>query len=708
VTTPIADARVPRRLRWPLGAAAAAILACAAELAARQIVRQSLLATLGLPAPSSFVILCVAFAAGLCGAAWLWWRAGLSASRVVALGLLVALPAGLAAQQQVGARLQSDGFFYFAFLRSLVNDRDVDLSNDYALIGVASDSLLSPTATGHAQSAWSVGPAIAWLPFYAVGEAGARFAAAKGADVALDGSSFPYRQAVCVAGLCYGLLGFWFCFLLAGRHVAAPLAALSTAALALGSFMTWYLVKEPTMSHATSMCVVAAFLYACSVTGAARTRRQWAALGLLGGFMLAVRWQNAIFMAFPAWDLVTSSSAEALPHGDGERQQAAVGGERRQPAIGGWRRTVVHGVIFGACALAAFAPQLAAWNAIYGSPVAVSPLSPDMRWTHPAIVEMLWSSRNGLFSSSPVTYLAAIGLVVAAVTGRAPGGLGLAVFALAVYVNASVGDWWGGSAFGARRFDGTIPLLVLGLAAGLDVARAWIARRPLVPLAAAIALLALWNVTAIVAALGGRFGGSMPQSFEDLAVDQVHTAYRWFGHPFSYPANLAYAARHGVPPASWDTFAFPMLGDPTRPYGKIDVGARDDVYLGEGWHAAETESGGPTFRWTTRRAELLVPLAHAAPLVVQLQVKPFVPPGASARVDVTVNGRPVGSAPLAPDWQRLELPTEPSAWRPGVNRVWLAWSAAAVPAAVGVGKDRRELGGMVDYLRVQVVGQGRY
>ena len=656
---------------------------CAFDLACRQVVRQSPIERVVGYAVSAGVVVAIAGLAVLAAAAWSWWRGTLSVSRTMALVLAFSLPAGLALQQEFGARLGSDGFFYYAFLRSIVNDGDVNLSNDYVLLGLSGEIVTSRTATGHAPTAWSIGPAIAWIPFYPLGHLGARHLAASGQPVATDGSSFPYRQAICVAGLCYGLLGFWWCFRFGAVFVRDGVAALATVGIALGSFMTWYLVKEPTMSHATSMCVVAAFLLVWARTREDRAVWQWAVLGVLGGFMAATRWQNALFLAFPAWDAVTGLA----PGGERRRRQHAL----RGPAV------------FACASVAGFAPQLIAWNAIYGSPLAVSPDSPELYWTRPDIVRVLWSSRNGLFSFSPIAYVGAIGLVIAAVRGRAPDWLSLAVFLASVWVNASVQDWWGGTAYGARRFDGTLPLLVLGLAAAIDAAAAWVARRPMVPVAVLVGSLVLWNLTAMGAAMAGAFGGSMPQSFAALAAEQARLLHRWFGYPFSYPANLLFAAREGVAPSRYDDLAFPMLEDPSRPYGRIDLGERDESYVGDGWYGAESARDGRSFRWTAARGELLLPLHHATRLTVQAQVRPFTYAGSLPILIVRINGHGFGPFPLTPDWQRVEFATEASTWKTGVNRVELVWPGAGSPVRLKMGNDPRELGGMVDYFRIAVL-----
>jgi len=70
-------------------------------------------------------------------------------SRRLAPYLFAALfAAGVAAQVHLGARLQSDGFYYFAYLRSIAFDGDVEFTNDYKLLGLGDKvHLFSPTPT---------------------------------------------------------------------------------------------------------------------------------------------------------------------------------------------------------------------------------------------------------------------------------------------------------------------------------------------------------------------------------------------------------------------------------------------------------------------------------------------------------------------------------------------------------------------------------
>jgi hypothetical protein len=666
-------------------AAAAALGIIVVELVAREVARRSLLELAGGSTVGLGALMLAAIVAGALGAA-----ASRRSPRVrVAMLFTTLFALGVAEQIHVGARLQSDGFYYFAYLRSIAFDRDVEFSNDYRLLGLGDKPhLFEPTPTGYAQSAWTIGPAFVWAPFFAAAHPVAARLNASGADVSTNGISYPYRQAVCIAGLFYGLLGCWFTYRFARLFFDATLAAGAVACTVAGSFMLWYIVKEPSMTHAPAMAGVAAFVWMWGSTHGRRTRLQWALLGLLAGFITMIRWQNALFAILPAYE------ALAL-------------------LIGAWRRndraalnaTLAGGALFTACAVLGFLPQMLAWQSIYGSYLAVSPVGPQIRWWDPHLVDILWSSRNGLLSWSPVLYIGALGLFAFAMAKPAIGVPALLAIAVMTYFNASIQDWWGSAGYGGRRFDGTIPLFVLGVAAFAGRAAVIAARHPMKVVTAAGGLLLAWNLTLMRSAHEGhvRIGESM--SFGEAGAHQARAFHRWFGHPFTYPVSIFYAARNGVRIGDYDLLsANRFLGDPLRPYGRIDVGdTADGPWLGDGWHAQE-QAESISYRWADAEATAIVPLDHAEDLLVQVRARAFNYPGAPPqRLRLVVNGREQPAQGVGDDWATIVFVVDSGTWRAGVNRVRLVFDRAARPVDVGLGGDTRRLAASVDYLRIQAV-----
>jgi hypothetical protein len=671
---------------WIRAGAWTVVAVAALDLAGREIVRRALLQALpgATPSPGAVTLAALICAAVAIAAGGPRGRAGLI--------LGAAMVAGLALQLRLGARLQSDGFYYFAYLRSMAFDRDVNFMNDYRLLGLGDKTyLFQPTRTGYAESAWTIGPAIVWSPFFAAGHVAASRLHARGVDVSTDGTSFPYRQAVCVAGLFYGLLGCWFAYRLAHLFFPSALAAFAVGAVVCGSFMAWYLVKEPSMTHAPSMAAVAGFTWLWAATRGRRSPLLWACLGLLAGLMALIRWQNLLFAILPGLD-----AAAALAGALRRRDAAAV------------RSIAGVSALFLGCVAIGFLPQMLAWKSIYGTWLARSPVGPQIRWTAPHLGDILWSARNGLFSSTPVLYLAAIGLLIFAVARRDVGVPALLAIALMTYFNACIQDWWGSAGFGGRRFDGTIPLFAIGLASFTDAAARVVRRHATATIAGLLGLLVIWNAALMGAAQAGavRIGESLP--FDRAWSEQARVVHGWFGNPFTYPASLLFAWRNGVSPSAYDLLSTNrFLADPLQPYGRVDIGTDDEWLLGEGWHAVEHD-GPATFRWAASPAVLRIPLDRAAPLRIQARLHAFGYPGSPAQA-VTFAANPgtragAACAPVAVStgWETAECTLDARAWRAGVNVLELRFRYAQRPMDVGAGADARPLAAAVDWVRVSI------
>jgi hypothetical protein len=267
---------------------------------------------------------------------------------------------------------------------------------------------------------------------------------------------------------------------------------------------------------------------------------------------------------------------------------------------------------------------------------------------------------------SPVLYVAAIGLAGFAAR-RPPLGIPILVgIAAMTYFNASIHDWWGSASYGGRRFDGVVPLLVPGLAVAFEAVRSLLARRPLVVAVTASILLIVWNLTFMRSAGGDSASSREAVSFRDIGAAQARVLHGWIGHPFSYPASLIFALRNGLPPGSYDVLnAARFLGDPARPYGRIDIGVSDEVFIAGGWETPEREAD-ITFRRIRHAAVVLVPLDSGAALDVQVRARADADPSQGRpQMTIDVNGQRFGSAEVTAEWSLLTMPTPRMSGMPG-------------------------------------------
>ncbi len=337
---------------------------------------------------------------------------------------------------------------YYSYLHSVVVDRDLDLGDEYraaeaAGVTVNPEHLSTVTATGRLADFFPVGPALLASPLYV-------------AALALhpDGRPVfgsPFTTAFDLASLAYGLLALGLAFRLAASSVPAWAAATGAAAVGLATSLTYYLVYQPSYSHTFSAFAVSLFVLAWWTTRGRRGWHGWLLLGLLGGLMACVRFQDGPLLAIVLLDVPSA----------------------------GWRTLLA---LPGA--LAGFAPQLAVDRLLFGTWLPQRPAGQDLQWFPGHYLDVLFSSYHGLFVWAPALVAAAAGLVLL----RQPVLQVAAAYAFAVEVaiNGAAPDWWGGYAFGARRFIDLAPFFALGLGE--------VARRvgPRLAVAATL-LLAAWN-----------------------------------------------------------------------------------------------------------------------------------------------------------------------------------------------------------------------
>ena len=346
-----------------------------------------------------------------------------------------------------GRVVTGDALHHYVQLRSVVFDRDVHFRNEYVrLYNLTGDEpgtewVYAGTDTGHVRNLMPVGPALLWMPLFALVSLGVWIANLAGATYPLDGYGRLFQATAGLSGIIAATVGTWFCYLASARMFTRRSAIWGTLTIWLASPAIYYSVISPTYSHAASLLATGAFwlVWLASAPGA----RRYAALGLLTGVAALMRWQDVILLIPIALDLVLA-----------------------------WRRRdirLAQAVSFGPlaviCTAVVFTPQMLVWTAVYGRPLAMPQGEGFMRWTEPALIDVLFSDFHGLFTWTPVVLLSVAGLVL--LWRRAPSvAAGAGVFLLlSWYVNAAVADWWAGEAFGSRRFVSCVPVFVLGLSA---------------------------------------------------------------------------------------------------------------------------------------------------------------------------------------------------------------------------------------------------
>ena len=408
----------------------------------------------------------------------------------------------------------SDEIQYFAFLRSLWFDQDLSFDNEYRYFhdrgiarafGFEETFLELTTATGRRYNFGTIGSALLWAPFFGVADLSVRFMRASGADVAADGFSRPYLRAVAYGSALYGFLAVLLS-MRAARRLTGSWGHSQLAGLIVwfGTPLLFYMYVAPGMAHACSAFAVAVFLNVWLDVRERWSARGLVALGASGALMVMVREQDLFFAFGPALDFFWTLGADAR---SGRSNRT---GERLIAALAAV-------ATFAVCYL----PQATAYLILNGRLGPPDYIANKMRWYAPYAGHVLLSPGHGLLLWTPAVLLCLVGLAALAVTSSSPSTRRVVMclalmFAAQVYISGSIDSWTVAGSFGQRRFVGTTAILVIGMAAMLQLATE---RRGQIGLGLLLIGCIWWNI-----GLMAQFGsGTMDRQRLDLARNAYNT-----------------------------------------------------------------------------------------------------------------------------------------------------------------------------------------
>jgi hypothetical protein len=367
----------------------------------------------------------------------------LSAIFILAFVFSVYISKGVKHEYVIG----SDGLSYYAQLRSLMIDKDLDFKNefrDYNPHHHGVPDYTKTTITGHVANKYPIGQAILWLPFFLIAHLSVLILNLAGFRILQDGYSFPYQVFIGFGSVVYGMAGLFLIYKTLARYYKKDYAALAVFLVLLGTNLHYYFVWEPTMVHLSSMFVVSLFIYLFLVTKGTSNPRRFIILGAIYGLMIIVRYQNALFGAIVL-----------LEYTDRE-------------TFFPWKKTV-RGLLYGVAGfLFFFIPQMVFWKIIFGRWVLYSYENECFDFFHPHFLWVLFSSRHGLIRWTPMVLIFCTGLFFVIQQMRWLGIVSLCIFLSQLYVNSSWWCWWFGASYGSRAFIECSFIFCLGMAAFLN------------------------------------------------------------------------------------------------------------------------------------------------------------------------------------------------------------------------------------------------
>lgn len=416
--------------------------------------------------------------------------------------------------------MRGDGVAYYAYVRSLVIDGDIDFRNEYATGNPAfleeyrdekgnwRPELL--TRNGYIMNRYAVGPALLWSPFFFLAHGLALGLNAVGAAIPADGYSPIYLWLCALGSALYAFIGLLLSYALCARFFSKKVSLLAVATLWFASSLPVYMYLLPFMAHAHSVFIVSLFLYLSRRPAGQRTPGQWAILGATAGLMVSVYYLNVVFLLFVLVEVARWFAAGAT------LQDRAAAATRIGKAL----------MMFCAAAALALAPLVLIKYRLYGSLLNAGYENEAWYWTAPKVLPVLFSSYHGLFTWTPVTLLAVVGLALFASTHRQAGACAMGAFALFVYLVSSYQFWHGASSFGNRFFLSFTPLFILGLAALYESATRF--TRKSFCQAVSVALV-LWNALFIFQWGSNMISKRRPIVWSEMIYNQIFIAPQRIG-----------------------------------------------------------------------------------------------------------------------------------------------------------------------------------
>jgi hypothetical protein len=347
-------------------------------------------------------------------------------------------------------RLNSDGAFYYEFVRSWVLQGDLNFHDErefftWEWIPVLDNFLPGDwDDTGYPPNIFSFGPAMIWMPLFVIGHWLVLLLNGLGASVSSTGYGAVHRFLPMLASPLAGLVTLFVIDRIGREAQFGPRDRAAALFVLLGaSHLPAFLFVTPAFAHAYSVLFVSLFVLMWYYSACPEfTWKYHALFGLITGLAATARWQNLFCLILPLADI----GHNLLSKRD-------------------WKTCkilMIRWSVFGLGMLLAVFPQLLVTRTLYGTWVTDPQGDGGMRWFNPQFRLILFDGIKGLFTVNPILLPAVFAVpFLWKRNKRLTWGLTFLVLSQS-YINAVRRDW-AGVGFGMRRFLNLSPAFAVGL-----------------------------------------------------------------------------------------------------------------------------------------------------------------------------------------------------------------------------------------------------
>ncbi len=363
----------------------------------------------------------------------------------------------------------NDGVLNFVYLRSVIEDGDLDFTNDFEEFDRRKDytykftDLPRDPHTQHYANRYGIGASLLWSPFYLLFRTGHAIITP---EAPFDSFGSHAATAISIGTFLYALCGLLLLLILLRRYVNDYAAAYGVIFIFYASPLAFYTLFHPSMSHVPAFFLIVVWLtlYLGLPTSHARhfSLYRWLLLGVVTALVVMTRFQDVVIVPLLAIGEIV------LYCRTGKKEKAPL-----------TKIIAAYGSFCGAFIIA-FLPQMIVWNILFGS--FFSGPAPYLEYSgfNPLlprhIFQVLFSPRHGLFYWHPFLFIGVIAIIALIFKTHTkkpePSRYNLThtlvilsgLFLVELYLTGCWQVWHAGASFGQRLMITAFPTLAFGLA----------------------------------------------------------------------------------------------------------------------------------------------------------------------------------------------------------------------------------------------------